>query len=123
MITREQLDDARARALARVAELDSAGLGEEEFQRRAAEAMAGFGRLADEYARQPPPRRLEVLDVPGGGVVGTLELTDGGEVRGDPPRLAELVGRLGGDAAEPAEAFRRLAGWSNGYLRIVASDR
>ena len=34
-----------------------------------------------------------------------------------------MVGLAGGDPVDPAEAFGRVGGWSNGYLHVVADDR
>jgi hypothetical protein len=66
---------------------------------------------------------LKVLGVRSGELIGTIELTDSGELRGSSPGVLADVNRMAAARGwGPQEAFEGFSGWSNGYIQIVAAD-
>jgi hypothetical protein len=66
---------------------------------------------------------LKVLGVRSGELIGTIELTDSGELCGSSPGVLEDVNRMAAARGwSPQEAFEGFSGWSNGYIQIVASE-
>jgi hypothetical protein len=68
------------------------------------------------------PRILKVLNVEDRRQIGTIELTDDGELHATPRGVQGMVDRMAQTRGwGPREAFDQLNGWSNGYLQIVAA--
>jgi hypothetical protein len=69
------------------------------------------------------PRALNVLGVRSGELIGTIELADSGELSGSSPGvLMDFERMVAAQGLTPQEAFESFPGWSNGYIRIVASE-
>jgi hypothetical protein len=63
---------------------------------------------------------LEVFGVSNRQRIGTIELTDDGELNMTPRGVRGMVERMAKNRGWGArEAFKNLNGWSNGYLQIV----
>ena len=66
---------------------------------------------------------LKVLGVRSGELIGTIELTDFGELRGSSPGVLKDINRMAASRGwSPRQAFEGFNGWSNGYIQIVASE-
>lgn len=66
------------------------------------------------------PKILRVLNVGDRRRIGTIELTDDGELRATPRGVQGIVDRMAQTrGSSPRETFAGLNGWSNGYLQIV----
>jgi hypothetical protein len=66
------------------------------------------------------PKILNVLNVGDRRRIGTIELTDDGELRAAPRGVEGMVDRMAQTRGwGPRQAFDQLNGWSNGYLQIV----
>lgn len=66
---------------------------------------------------------LNVLGVRSGELIGTIELTESGELRGSSPGVLSDLNRMAASRGwSPQEAFEGFSGWSNGYIRIVPAD-
>ena len=80
--------------------------------------------MTDEGKAIPMATVLKVLGVRSGELIGTIELTDSGELRGSSPGVLSDFNRMA--AAQgwgPQEAFEGFSGWSNGYIQIVAEEQ
>jgi hypothetical protein len=66
------------------------------------------------------PKILRVLNVRDRRQIGTIELSDDGDLRATPRGVRGIVDRMAQTRGwSPREAFQALTGWSNGYLQIV----
>lgn len=66
---------------------------------------------------------LKVLGVRSGELIGTIELTDSGELHGSSPGVLNDINQMAAARGwSPREAFEGFTGWSNGYIQIVAED-
>ncbi|MEV8633392.1 hypothetical protein AB0395_17195 [Streptosporangium sp. NPDC051023] len=55
--------------------------------------------------------------------MGTIELTETGELTASPPEIQEMIEQMASARrASPQEAFEGLTFWSNGYLKIVPAE-
>jgi hypothetical protein len=85
--------------------------------------MSGELRYDDRGKVIPMAPALKILGVRSGALIGTIELTDSGELCGSSPGVMKDIKRMAASRGwSPREAFEGLNGWSNGYVRIVASE-
>lgn len=73
--------------------------------------------------RPDSSRSLHVLSVGDRRLIGSIELSESGELRMTPRGVQGVVETMAKSRGwNPREAFEHLNGWSNGYLRIVRAD-
>jgi hypothetical protein len=66
---------------------------------------------------------LQVVSVRSGDVLGTVELSETGELRVSTPDVQKDIDRMAAARGlSPREAYDHFRGWSNGYIQIVAVD-
>ncbi|WP_433366036.1 hypothetical protein [Streptosporangium sp. CA-115845] len=65
-------------------------------------------------------RMLKVVAVSTDAVLGTIELTEAGELAGSSPDVQDMIDTMARSRrAGPQEAFEGLTFWSNGYVKVV----
>jgi hypothetical protein len=67
-------------------------------------------------------KQLIVTEVGDGTVLDTVTLTDAGDIEYDTGAARDMLARrLGDGGAAAVEAFAKLDGWSNGYVKVAAA--
>lgn len=68
-------------------------------------------------------RMLKVVAVDTDRVLGTIELTEAGELTGSSPDIQDMIDTMASSRrASPQEAFEGLTFWSNGYVKVVPAE-
>jgi hypothetical protein len=66
---------------------------------------------------------LEVISVRSGDVLGTVELSEEGELHASSPDVERDIDRMAAARGlSPRDAFEEFRDWSNGYIQIVGRE-